>query len=209
MSIHIAVTGCSAEALSGDIHIDADDTRRHDVFVKRLLQVQHDAFQACLQSAIAEINKRVDHFIRETTTSLTELPSQFPIFTDATRRTCCETLTPSPKSNALRLSGKRVTTVQSAFRRHSGRRKRNLGADGKNVRREMTTSLELSEPQVRAMTIERAHRTGRTGSKARTIVIKFVQYKDRELVLAEQRFTNHGIVLYCIVFTFMYCIIFP
>ena len=48
----------------------------------------------------------------------------------------------------------------------------------------MTTSLELPDPQVRAMTIERAHRTGRTGSKARTIVVKFAQYKDRELVLA-------------------------
>ena len=34
------------------------------------------------------------------------------------------------------------------------------------------------------MTIERAHRTGRTGSKARTIVVKFAHYKDRELVLA-------------------------
>jgi len=44
----------------------------------------------------------------------------------------------------------------------------------------MTTSLELSEPQVPAMTIERAHRTGRT----RTIVVKFANYKGRELVLA-------------------------
>ena len=66
-------SGCSAEALSGDIHIDADDTGSHDVFVKRLLQVQQDAFQACLQSVIAEINGRVDFFMRETTTSLTEL----------------------------------------------------------------------------------------------------------------------------------------
>ena len=52
------------------------------------------------------------------------------------------------------------------------------------MRREITTSLELPETQVHAMTIERAHRTGRTGSKARTIVVKFAQYKDRELVLA-------------------------
>ena len=66
-------SGFSAEALSGDIHIDADDTGSHDVFVKRLLQVQQDAFQACLQSVIAEINGRVDFFMRETTTSLTEL----------------------------------------------------------------------------------------------------------------------------------------
>ena len=52
------------------------------------------------------------------------------------------------------------------------------------MRREMTTSVELPETQVRAMTIERAHRTGRTESKARTIVVKFSQYKDRELLLA-------------------------
>ena len=50
--------------------------------------------------------------------------------------------------------------------------------------RAMTTSLELPEPQVPAMTIERAHRTGRTGSNARTIVVKFANYKGRELVLA-------------------------
>jgi len=48
----------------------------------------------------------------------------------------------------------------------------------------MTTSLELPEPQVRAMTFKRAHRTGRNGSNARTIVVKYAQYKDRELVLA-------------------------
>ena len=68
-----AASGCSAEALSGDIHIDADDTGSHDAFVKKLLQVQQDAFQACLQIPIAEINRRVDNFMRETTTSLTEL----------------------------------------------------------------------------------------------------------------------------------------
>ena len=68
-----AASRCSAEALSGDIHIDADDTGNHDAFVKSLLQVQQDAFQACLQSVIAEINRRVDNFMRETTTSLTEL----------------------------------------------------------------------------------------------------------------------------------------
>ena len=72
-----AASGCSTEALSGDIHIDADDIGSHDVFVKRLLQVQQDAFQACLKSAITKINRRVDHFMRETTTSLTELRVSF------------------------------------------------------------------------------------------------------------------------------------
>ena len=60
----------------------------------------------------------------------------------------------------------------------------------KNVRREMMTSLELPETQVRAMTIERAHRTGRTGSKAQTIVVKFAQYEDRELVLVAAKKTR-------------------
>ena len=35
--------------------------------------MQHNAYQACLQSAVAEINRRVDSFMRETTTTLTEL----------------------------------------------------------------------------------------------------------------------------------------
>ena len=40
------------------------------------------------------------------------------------------------------------------------------------------TSLELREPQVLA------HRTGRSVSKDRTIMVKFAQYKDHELVFA-------------------------
>ena len=53
----------------------------------------------------------------------------------------------------------------------------------KNVRRAMTTALELPEAQVHALNIERPHRTGRPGTRARTIVVKFNSYKDRELVL--------------------------
>ncbi|KAK2172428.1 hypothetical protein NP493_959g00004 [Ridgeia piscesae] len=59
--------------LYGDIHIVVDETESQDAFVQKLLQVQQDVFQTCLQSAIVEINRRVDHFMRETTTSLTEL----------------------------------------------------------------------------------------------------------------------------------------
>ena len=53
----------------------------------------------------------------------------------------------------------------------------------KNVRRAMTTALELPEAQLHVINIERAHRTGGTGTRARTIVVKFKSYKDRELVL--------------------------
>ena len=53
----------------------------------------------------------------------------------------------------------------------------------KNVRRAMTTALELPEAQLHAINIERVHRTGGTGTRARTIVVKFKPYKDRELVL--------------------------
>ena len=53
----------------------------------------------------------------------------------------------------------------------------------KNVRRAMTTPLELPEAQVHAINIERTHQTGGTGMRARTIVVKFKSYKDRELVL--------------------------
>ncbi|KAI0212440.1 hypothetical protein LSAT2_002640 [Lamellibrachia satsuma] len=51
----------------------------------------------------------------------------------------------------------------------------------KNVRRAMTTVLELPEAQVHAIAIniERAHRTGGPGTRARTIVVKFKSYKDR------------------------------
>ena len=53
----------------------------------------------------------------------------------------------------------------------------------KNVRRAMTTALELPEAQVHVINIERAHRTGGTGTRARTLVVKFKSYMDRELVL--------------------------
>ena len=56
----------------------------------------------------------------------------------------------------------------------------------KNVRRAMTTALELPEAQVHAINIERAHRTGGTGTRARTIVVKLKSYKDRELVAAKK-----------------------
>ena len=35
--------------------------------------MQQNAYHACLQSAVAEINRRVDSFMRETTTAPTEL----------------------------------------------------------------------------------------------------------------------------------------
>ena len=195
-----AASGCSAEALSGDIHIDADDTGSHDAFVKRLLQVQQDAFQACLQSAIAEINRRVDNFMRETTTSLTELRVSLQY-----TQTQVDELTAKQTNDNVDDLGRKLRDCEDTIARvertvdyqENQSRRCNLRFDGipdaenetweqaeKNVRREMTTSLELPETQVRAMTIERAHRTGRTGSKARTIVVKFAQYKDRELVLA-------------------------
>ena len=47
----------------------------------------------------------------------------------------------------------------------------------------MTTALELPEAQVHAINIERAHRTSGTGTRARTIVVKFKSYTDRDLVL--------------------------
>ena len=53
----------------------------------------------------------------------------------------------------------------------------------KNVRRAMTTALELPEAQVHAINIERAHRTDGTGTRARTLVVKFKSYMHRELVL--------------------------
>ena len=58
----------------------------------------------------------------------------------------------------------------------------------------MTKALELPEAQVHAINIERAHRTGGTGTRARTIVVKFKSYKDRELVLqAAQKNRPRGI----------------
>ena len=145
-----AASGCSAEALSGDIHIDADDTGSHDAFVKRLLQVQQDAFQACLQSAIAEIrqHRRVDNFMRETTTSLTELRVSLQY-----TQTQVDELTAKQTNDNVDDLAKKLSDCEDTIAkvertvdyqenqsrrcnlrfdgRNAGRRKRNLGAGGK------------------------------------------------------------------------------
>ena len=56
-----------------ETNVDRNDNTIHDELVEKLLTVQQNAYQACLQSAVAEINWRVDCFMRETTTALTEL----------------------------------------------------------------------------------------------------------------------------------------
>ena len=57
-----------------ETHVDRNDNTIHDALVKKLPTVQQNAYQACLQSTVAEINRKVDCFMRETTTALTELP---------------------------------------------------------------------------------------------------------------------------------------
>ena len=56
-----------------ETNVDGNDNTIHDALAEKLLTVQQNAYQACLQSAVAEINRRVDCFMRETTTALTEL----------------------------------------------------------------------------------------------------------------------------------------
>ncbi|KAI0214605.1 hypothetical protein LSAT2_000250 [Lamellibrachia satsuma] len=56
-----------------ETNIDGNDYTIQDALVEKLLKVQQNAYQACLQSAVAEINRRVDRFMHETTTTLTEL----------------------------------------------------------------------------------------------------------------------------------------
>ena len=68
-------------APTDDTHLetnaDGNDNTFHDALVEKLITVQQNAYQACLQSAVAEINRRVDCFMRETTTALTELRISF------------------------------------------------------------------------------------------------------------------------------------
>ena len=56
-----------------ETNVDGNDNTIHDALIEKLPTVQQNAYQACLQSAVAEINRRVDCFMRETTTALTEL----------------------------------------------------------------------------------------------------------------------------------------
>ena len=72
-----ASVGGATTAPIDDTHIetnaDGNDNTIHDALVEKLLTVQQTTYQACLQSAVAEINRTVDCFMRETTTALTEL----------------------------------------------------------------------------------------------------------------------------------------
>ena len=198
-----ASVGDATTAPTDDMHIetnaDGNDNTIHDALVEKLLTVQQYAYQACLQSAVAEINRRVDCFMHETTTALTELW----ISLQYTQTQVEELKVNQSKKNIDDLPKKTLDfedTIQKMERsidyQENQSRRCNLRFDGvsevdgetweqtgKNVRRAMTTTLELPEAQVHAINIERAHRTGSTGTRARTIVVKFKSYKDRELVL--------------------------
>ena len=137
--------------------------------------------------------------MRETTTALTELR----ISLQYTQTQVEELKVNQSKKNTDDLSKKMLDfedTIQKMERsidyQENQSRRCNLRFDGvsevddetweqteKNVRREMKTALELPEAQLHAIKVERAHRTGGPGTRARTIVVKFKSYKDRELVL--------------------------
>lgn len=190
----------ATEAPAADIHLEVSaDADESQTYVEKLLKIQKDAYQACLQSAVAEINRRVDSFMRETTTALTELR----VSLQYTQTQVEEIKEKQSKENIDDLSKKMIEfeemikKVEHAIDYQENQSRRcNLRFDGvaevdgetweqteKSVRRAMTTALELPEAQVRAINIGRAHRTGGTGTRARTIVVKFESFKDRELVL--------------------------
>ena len=135
--------------------------------------------------------------MRETTTALTELR----ISLQYTQTQVQQLKVNQSKENIDDLSKKmldfedtikkmeRSIDYQENQSRHCNLRFDGVSVDGetweqteKNVRRAMT-ALELLEAQVHAINIERAHRTGGTGTRAWTIVVKLKSYKDRELVL--------------------------
>ena len=171
-----ASVGGATMAPTDDTHletnVDGNDNTIHDALVKKLLTVQQNAYQACLQSAVAEINRRVDCFMHETTTALTELR----ISLQYTQTQVEELKVNQSKENIDGLSKKMLDfedTIKkmehSINYQENQSRRCNLRFDGvsevdgetweqteKNVCRAMTTVLELPEAQVHAINIERA-----------------------------------------------------
>ena len=164
------------------------------------------AFQACLQAFMVSVNQRIDSFIVEMNTKVTELKVSLEYTqTDvdalkqnmALKESCDEHISSIEKK--LNKQADTIDYLENQSRRC------NLRIDGlKETRNEtweetealfrqmLTEKLEIPTETVAKIDMERVHRTGQQpnatdSTRPRQIVAKFTHFKDREAILKKAR----------------------
>ena len=175
--------------------------------VELLLKSQQTAFEGFLRSFMDSVNGRIDSVL----TQVVEAKTALNTVTERLNALACkdEEVAVSIKDIQERLE--KVDSHADYLENQS--RRNNLRVDGvaKDPRESweasevkikdlLVTSLGFSVPEAESVKIERAHRTGKgrpldasrapdgnANHSARTIVVKFNSYKDRELVLKRSK----------------------
>ena len=171
-----------------------------------IIDAQLKTFQACLQACMDATNNRIDTFVRETITDITELKASLQytqkevsemkqnVTTNHDQRVAADRLL-----QKLDADVKRVDDTADYLENQS--RRNNLRVDGVKetpgetwedteaaLRQVAQRELKLPAEQVDALQIERAHRTGATtAQRDRTIVAKFLSFKERDAIIRAAR----------------------
>ena len=160
------------------------------------------AFQACMQSFMISVNQRIDNFIIDMNTKVTELKVSLE-YTQAEVEDVKKKVANSVKDSERiqKFEDSMAETLKTIDYLENQSRRCNLRIDGlkeesnesweeteKQFREMLTNRIDMSEAEVSNIDIERIHRTGPSKSqshsgKPRQIVAKFTRFKDRELVL--------------------------
>ena len=181
----------------------AEQKRTFEMF----LDVQLKAFQACVTTMMDSTNNRIDSFVKFMTRELTELKASVQF-----SQTELHEMKNNNKSenDRERYEHRSLQKLTADFRRmddnidylENQSRRNNLRIDGVKERAEETwadteqalrkvleTDLKMPADHVKAIAIERAHRTGgaQNAERDRTVVVKFTHVKDRDSMLQAAR----------------------
>ena len=172
-----------------------------------LLDVQLKAFQACVTTMMDSTNTRIDTFVKVMTRELTELKTSVQFSQTELHEMRNNYKTENDKE---RYDHRSLQKLTADFRRmddtidylENQSRRNNLRIDGVKERAEETwadteqalrkvleTDLKMPADHVKAIAIERAHRTGgaQNADRDRTVVVKFTNFKERDSVLQAAR----------------------
>ena len=167
-----------------------------------MLDTQTKAFQACLQTFMEATNARLDNFVRENIRDITDLKAsvQFSQIELLELKNNCKQDAELHKKednameklcSGLKQLEETVDYLENQSRRNNVRIEGVKERPGETwmeteeaLRRLMERDLKLPPEQVRAMHIERAHRTGGapTAGRDRTLIAKFAYFKDKEAI---------------------------
>ena len=156
-------------------------------------------------------NTRIDYFVKVMTRELTELKASVQFFQTELHEMRDSNKTDNDRE---RYEHRSLQNLTAGFRRmddtidylENQSRRNNLRIDGAKERAEETwadteqalrkvleTDLKMPADHVKTIAIERAHRTGgaQNADRARTVVVKFTNFKDRDSVIQAARANRH------------------